>query len=146
MRQHRHASRPSVDEGFLDERAYVLSLTAQQLAHLIGGDPLTRDSRGREGAQGPGPGHSPEDRSMAVRIDPESPVGFTVSTFSPRDDWRNCKDYVRRRLGLTPWGPGTFRRAHAPHNATKEDLSHNASRARWLWEHSQPAPGTPVER
>jgi hypothetical protein len=141
-------SRPS-DEGPANDRAHVLSLTASQLAKLIGGDALSRDSRGREGAQGPGPGHSREDRSMVVRIDSTSPDGFVVYTFSPRDDWRACKDYVRARLNLAPLRPRMFRRPHTARCATKRpsQTGHSASslRARWLWEHSQPAAGTPVE-
>jgi len=144
MRQAPHAPRPSADERWSDERAYVLSLTAPQLARLIGGDPLARDGRGRVGAQGPGPGHSPKDRSMIVRIDPTTPDGLSVSTFSPRDDWRGCKDYVRERLGLAPWGPGMIRSAHPPRCAAKEVSG--VSRARWLWEHSFPVPGTAAER
>jgi hypothetical protein len=66
----------SADEGRSDERAYVLSLTAPQLARLIGGDPLARDGRGRSGAQGPGPGHSPKDRSLIIRIDPTTKAEF----------------------------------------------------------------------
>jgi MFS family permease len=55
---------------------------APQLAGLIGGVPVSRDRRGREGAQGPGPGHSSEDRSLVVRIDPMARDGFTVFTFA----------------------------------------------------------------
>lgn len=39
-----------------------------------------------------------------------------------------------------------IRRAHPPHCAIKGDSGPNASRARWLWEHSLPVLGTPVER
>jgi Toprim domain-containing protein len=142
-------SRPSTDEGPATDRAYVLSLTAPQLARLIGGDALSRDSRGREGAQGPGPGHSHEDRSMLVRIDPTSPDGFAVYTFSPRDDWRSCKDYVREKLVLAALSPGMYRRPHPPNSITKKSgpTGQSASnlRARWLWEGSLPAAGTPVE-
>jgi len=138
-------SRPSTEEGPANDRAHVLSLTASQLARLIGGDALSRDSRGREGAQGPGPGHSHEDRSLVVRIDPTSPDGFVVYTCSPRDDWRACKDYVRERLSLAPRRPRMCQRPHTPRCATKKpgQTVHSASsfRASWLWEHSLPAAG-----
>ena len=146
MSRTRHISRPSTHEAQAKDRAYVLSLTAKQLARLIGGNALSRDSRGREGAHGPGPGHGHGDRSMVVRIDPASPDGFVVYTFSPRDDWRACKDYVRERLGLPT---RMFRRPHTPSCATKKtgQTGHSASssQARRLWKHSQPPAGTPVE-
>jgi hypothetical protein len=122
----------------------VLSLTAKLLAHLIGGDPLPRDSRGREGAQGPGPGHRPEDRSMVVRIDPTSRGGLAVSTFSPRDDWRRCKDYVREKLGFPPyWKPRLIRQQHTLRGATKSVGDNSAGRR--LWEQSLSVPRTPAE-
>ena len=53
----------------------------------------------------PGPGHSPRDRSLAVRLDPAAPDGFLVHSHSG-DDWAMCRDYVRKRLGLPAWRPG----------------------------------------
>jgi predicted P-loop ATPase len=41
----------------------------------------------------PGPGHSPGDRSLIVMLDPKAPGGFRVHSFSPRDNWRSCRDY-----------------------------------------------------
>jgi hypothetical protein len=58
----------------------------------------------------PGPGHAPHDRSMWVKFD-RSPNGFTVGTFSSRDDWQVCKDYVRARLGLASFQPAKRRLA-----------------------------------
>src|SRR5438128_6037733 len=45
----------------------------------------------------PGPGHSAKDRSLAVRLNRDG--GITVHSFSG-DPWRQCRDYVKRRLGL----------------------------------------------
>jgi len=59
----------------------------------------------------PGPGHSPHDRSLSVRLDPSAPDGFVRHSFSPRNDWRECRDYVRRALGLA-------RREPAPRSRT----------------------------
>jgi putative DNA primase/helicase len=53
----------------------------------------------------PGPGHSPRDRSLAVRLDPAAPDGFLVHSHAG-DDWAECRDYVRERLGLPAWRPG----------------------------------------
>ena len=47
----------------------------------------------------PGPNHSRQDRSMVVWLDPSSPGGFRCHSFAG-DDWRECRDYVRARLGL----------------------------------------------
>jgi putative DNA primase/helicase len=53
----------------------------------------------------PGPGHSPHDRSLAVRLDPGAPDGFLVHSHAG-DDWRACRDHVRQRLGLPAWEQG----------------------------------------
>jgi putative DNA primase/helicase len=53
----------------------------------------------------PGPNHSPQDRSLAVRPSPEAPDGMLIHSHAG-DDWRECRDYVRSRLGLPAWQPG----------------------------------------
>jgi putative DNA primase/helicase len=45
----------------------------------------------------PGPGHSAKDRSLAVKVGANGEI--LVHSFA-RDDWRECLDYVRARLGL----------------------------------------------
>jgi 5S rRNA maturation endonuclease (ribonuclease M5) len=52
----------------------------------------------------PGPGHSRKDRSLSVKIDPSSPDGFVVHSFS-NDDPIECKDYVRAKCGLPVFAP-----------------------------------------
>jgi Protein of unknown function (DUF3631) len=47
----------------------------------------------------PGPGHSASDGSLAVRPDKDAPDGFVVHSFSG-DDPIECRDYVRKKLGL----------------------------------------------
>lgn len=47
----------------------------------------------------PGPGHSRADRSMMVSLDNKTKSGFVVYSFSG-DDWQECKDYVRNKLGI----------------------------------------------
>src|SRR5258708_20358872 len=56
----------------------------------------------------PGPGHSPRDRSLAIRLGNQAPDGFLVHSHAG-DDWRECREYVRSRLGLPPWEPGDER-------------------------------------
>lgn len=53
---------------------------------------------GRESCNVPGPGHSPKDTSLSVRIDPADPLGFKVHSFAD-DDWRACRDHVAAALG-----------------------------------------------
>ena len=56
----------------------------------------------------PGPGHSAQDRSLAVRPAPDMPDGLLIHSHAG-DDWRDCREYVRSRLGLPPWQPGDDR-------------------------------------
>lgn len=72
---------------------------ARTVARILGGD-----ANGNS-VSAPGPGHSPKDRSLSIRIDPAAPGGFVLTSFSSSDDWQVCRDYVRDRLGLEPWKP-----------------------------------------
>jgi hypothetical protein len=53
----------------------------------------------------PGPGHSPRDRSLAVKLSSNAPDGFVVYSHVG-DDWRACRDYVKQKLGIPAWQPG----------------------------------------
>jgi hypothetical protein len=61
----------------------------------------------------PGPGHSRSDRSLAVKLDSRAPDGFMCFSHC-RDDWKECRDYVRQRLGLPEWQPGDERQRSIP--------------------------------
>jgi putative DNA primase/helicase len=61
----------------------------------------------------PGPGHSRSDRSLAVRLDPKAPDGFLCFSHC-NDDWRDCRNHVRHRLGLPDWKPGDNRQRNIP--------------------------------
>lgn len=74
-------------------------LTVQQLAQALGGQVVAPDQ-----VLAPGPGHSPEDRSLSVWLDPADPAGFRVHSHAG-DDTMACRDYVRHRLGLEPFIP-----------------------------------------
>jgi putative DNA primase/helicase len=50
----------------------------------------------------PGPGHSRADRSLSIEIDPAAPDGFRCNSFAG-DNWRECRDYVRKALRLGDW-------------------------------------------
>lgn len=47
----------------------------------------------------PGPGHSPIDKSLSVKLDPAAPDGFIVHSFA-NNDTIECRDYVREKCGL----------------------------------------------
>ena len=47
----------------------------------------------------PGPGHSPRDRSLSVRLSDGSADGFICHSHAG-DDWRLCRDHVADALGL----------------------------------------------
>lgn len=69
----------------------------QSAAGALGGEVA---SAARSQILAPGPGHSPRDRSMAVWMDAAAPDGFRVLSHAG-DDWRDCRDHVRQRLGIS---------------------------------------------
>jgi hypothetical protein len=91
----------------------------------------------------PGPGHSKNDESLSVMFDPSAPDGFVVESFSPRDDWRTCRDYVKHRLGIGHDYRGERRprpeAKMAVEHATESHDKRNAALAAEVW-----AEGVPV--
>src|SRR5262249_40178341 len=78
-------------------------LNLQALARALGGEV----SGGQVLA--PGPGHSPKDRSLSVKLDADAPDGFVVKSFA-NDDPFVCKDYVRDKAGIAAFEPYTKRK------------------------------------
>jgi AAA domain len=76
-----------------------MQLDPKDVARALGGEAKSGQ------VLAPGPGHSPVDRSLSVRIDPAAPDGFIVHSFS-NDDAIACKDYVRSKLGLPTFESG----------------------------------------
>jgi putative DNA primase/helicase len=98
--------------------------TVYGIAAVLGGKQVGRDT-----VLCPGPGHSPKDRSLAVRIDPAAPDGFLIYSHAG-DDWRACRDYVRHKLGLPTWEPGDERQRAIPQqHVLKWDLAANEADA-----------------
>jgi hypothetical protein len=52
----------------------------------------------------PGPGHSSQDRSLSIKLDPSAQDGFIVHSFAS-DDPIKCRDYVKQKIGLPAWEP-----------------------------------------
>ena len=74
-------------------------ITLRELARALGGE-ITSGK-----VLCSGPGHSRADRSLQIVLDPGMPGGFAVHSYAG-DDFRDCRDYVRRALGLSPFKPG----------------------------------------
>ncbi len=72
----------------------------------------------------PGPGHRVGNRSLSVTPDVDAPEGFLVHSFAG-DDWRECRDHVRERLGGKIDSPVTV----AP--PARDNV--NIDRARAIW-------------
>lgn len=68
-------------------------MNLHQIARALGGE----ISNGQVLA--PGPNHSKSDRSLSVKLSVGSPDGFIAHSFAG-DNWRDCRDYVRARLGI----------------------------------------------
>jgi putative DNA primase/helicase len=90
----------------------------RSIARALGGEVSGRQ------VLAPGPGHSAKDRSLSIRLEPNAPDGFLVHSHAG-DNWQECRDYVRQRLGLPAWEPGDNRheqRTIPPRHIDKWDL------------------------
>ncbi|MBR1301239.1 AAA family ATPase [Bradyrhizobium sp. AUGA SZCCT0042] len=81
-------------------------LTLAQIAQALGG----RISGSQVVA--PGPGHSPADSSLTVKPSSTAEDGFVVYSHAG-DEFGECRDYVRAKLGLPPWQPKRTSNGHA---------------------------------
>jgi len=73
----------------------AMMLSLQQLATALGGE-ISGDQ-----VLAPGPGHSPKDRSMCVKLGPD---GYVVHSFAG-DDWKDCRDLIDEKTGAAKWEP-----------------------------------------
>lgn len=85
----------------------------------------------------PGPGHSKHDRSLKVTFRADG--GFTVTSFAG-DDWKECRDYVKARLGLSAETPAIAFNDNTP--AIDFDRLKRQQTAADIWERSVPIAGT----
>lgn len=105
---------------------------------------LAGEVAGRNRVLAPGPGHSGHDRSMSVVLEDGVPDGFLVTSFAG-DDWRECRDHVRERLGLR-FDPRQRADRPAPVHIAPTDDAGRTARALAIWHEARPAHGTPVAR
>jgi hypothetical protein len=137
----------------------MIALNPRSVAAALGGQ-----LAGPNTVLAPGRGHSPADRSLAVRLEPNAPDGFLTHSFAPNDDWRADRDHVRTRLGLPPWQPGDEQNRGVPdRHVIKWDLAvvdteaaqppqplsaeqqARAAGAQRIWNEGQPPRGTLAE-
>lgn len=127
-------------------------LTLRDLAAALGGE-ISVGS-----VHCPGPNHSRTDRSLSVRLSPQSPGGFVCHSFAD-DPFDLCRDYVTSKLGLDPNGwkrskqlPGagkfeTSRRRDKSelHDVVRLETEARIARAVALWNEAGDALGSIVE-
>jgi hypothetical protein len=109
----------------------------RQIARALGGEVCGRQ------VLAPGPGHSPRDRSLAVRPSPTAPDGLLIFSHCG-DDWRACRDYVLDRLGASrarAWSPRIVQRIES----LPDDSAKRIERAIVLWHEGVDPRGTLVE-
>jgi hypothetical protein len=124
------------------------ALDAQMLARTLGGKVF-----GRNRILALGPGHSSQDRSLSVSLDPSAPDGFLVHSFAG-DDPIACRDHVRALVGLPAWVPSCENRAAMPRpiiipaKPTEDEERNSAwlqSRIRSLWDEGRNPCGSIVQ-
>jgi hypothetical protein len=69
----------------------------------------------------PGPGHSPKDRSLCVKLDSGAPDGFVTNSFAG-DDAIVCRDHVRSKAGLPAFKPN----GNGKHHRASDDAIERA--------------------
>ncbi len=122
-----------------------MMLDLRTIARALGGEVSGRQ------VLAPGPGHSPGDRSLSIRLSHQSPTGFIVFSHSC-DDFQTSKDYVAAKLGLNPdaWRKREKSRqlatCHASANlAGASDHAVRIGRATAIWDKACDAHGTVVQ-
>jgi len=131
---------------------------ARSIARVLGGEVVGRDS-----VSAPGPGHSPQDRSLSIKVDANAPDGFLVYSHAG-DDWKACRDHVRSRVGLPRWQSGDEQNRRIPPSQTEkwdfamieaeanagprdwtEDELFRIDQARRIWDEANDPTGTLAE-
>ena len=91
-----------------------ITLSLKEVAHRLGGEVSGNQ------VLAPGPGHSPKDRSLCVKVNPD---GTWAAYSHAGDNIFTCKDHIREKTGLSPWNKanGSSRNIVAQHDYTDED-------------------------
>lgn len=111
----------------------------RSVARTLGGQVASRNS-----VLVPGPGHSRRDRSLKVKFKPDGT--FSVTSFAG-DDWAQCKDYVRAKLGLpSDWHRQPDREPVIYLREVRDDEPERIRGALQRWAHAAPITGTLAEK
>jgi putative DNA primase/helicase len=111
-----------------------MSASLQTIARVLGGEVTAGH------IVCPGPGHSPRDRSLSVKIKPDG--DFIVHSFAG-DDWADCRDHVKAALGIGRAPAETpIRRTFI---APQDDRHRRIEQALAIWRDARDPHGTPVE-
>jgi len=116
-----------------------MNLTLDELAHRLGGEVHGQN------VLVPGPGHSPADRSLSIRIVPTAPDGFIVHSFAG-DPPMECRDHVLSAIGA---GRGKSKRppssSKLPYSLTPDrNAERRSAFALKLWNEGRDPRGTVV--
>lgn len=106
-------------------------IDVKSAAAILGGDTF----RGNR-VLCPGPGHSKSDRSLQIVFKADGT--FTVTSYAG-DDFRDCRDYVKARLGLSDDQPVSFA---TPLPVVDVDKLRKQQTAADIWARSIPIAGT----
>jgi putative DNA primase/helicase len=111
-------------------------------ARALGGEVVGR------GILCPGPNHSRKDRSLSILFDASAPGGFTLHSHAG-DDFGECRDFVRDRLGLT--NPKGHPAPSLPRPIKHDNVSHDPSLDRTalalrIWRETRQPSDSPVAR
>jgi hypothetical protein len=90
----------------------------------------------------PGPGHSPKDRSLSIKINASGEI--VVHSYAG-DDWRLCREHVRAKLGLPRHDDGQRERRSRSFQQHHDDGRGNHALAARLWREASDSRGTLVE-
>jgi hypothetical protein len=111
------------------------------IAKNLGGEVTGRDS-----ANVPGPGHSPADRSLSIKLNLRAPGGFVVYSHAG-DNPIECRNYVCAKLGLLTRQRGEYRRAPLiVTDGGNMDEARRKALALKLWREAIDPAGSIVER
>ncbi len=120
-----------------------MTIDPRAVAQVLGGHVTGRN------VVAPGPGHSRDDRSLSIKIEPAALDGFIVHSFAG-DSPLECRDYVRAALGLGAPEPrrpqSSTRSAQAGTAAPDKDAADRSAFALRLWNEARDPRGTVVAR
>ena len=115
-------------------------IDARSVARALGGNVVGRDQ-----IAAPGPGHSKRDRSLSVRLSATAPDGFLVNSHAG-DDFAQCRDHVKERLGIPPGIASPPRSAPAiAFTFAKPEHDDRTDSALKVWAEGVDPRGTPAE-